>query len=345
MLPIGCCSTRSEQADIRGDRALSPEAIRLGVNEVARDPDGLIGVTARHRRVCEWRIHLGAHKTATTHLQEILALKRKELVASGIDFIPNPEIRQSGFAEALRARSLAARIPGLRARQLTRILDERIEPLRAGPDRVILSEENLIGGLQCAWGTPAYPHAGAVSKLKHLAQVSEVCFFLSIRSFDKQVPSSYAQALKIVPPRQGGFEAIRQRILSRPPSWADLVRRIRSLAPNIPLVVWRQEDYRAHTEEILAVLCGRPVCPLPQIEDPIWTRSPSAEAVRAAEDLPRNMIIAERRAKVRKIYLQAGGRGGFRPFSQSEAAALRAAYAADVARIAEMDSVTLLKFA
>ena len=38
--------------------------------------------------VSHWRIHIGAHKTATTHLQQTLAAIRPRLVEQGIDPIP-----------------------------------------------------------------------------------------------------------------------------------------------------------------------------------------------------------------------------------------------------------------
>jgi hypothetical protein len=49
--------------------------------------------------VRSWRIHLGAHKTATTHLQETLTAVRPALAERGIDFIPNQRVRGRGLAQ------------------------------------------------------------------------------------------------------------------------------------------------------------------------------------------------------------------------------------------------------
>ena len=207
--------------------------------------------------ITDWRIHIGAHKTATTHVQETLALMRPELVAQGVDFIPNLLLRQGGIAVALGRKRLWKRVPPLRGPMVRRVLAEHLDPLRAGPTRMVFSEEKLIGGSQHVFSEPIYPQVQRVTALlATLAPRSRVTLYLSIRSFDTQLPSAYVQELKVMPVPGGGFEAIRRRVLARPPSWFDMVRRIRAAAPGVPLKVWRQEDYRDHAPAILAGLCG-----------------------------------------------------------------------------------------
>lgn len=295
--------------------------------------------------VRQWRIHLGAHKTATTHIQEVLARKRDELIVNGLDFIPHSVVRKLGLAHALRKRSLRARMPVLRDGIAAEILCRTVDPLRKGPDTVVLSEENLIGALPTMYVDRLYPTADTcITRLRGLRRRSDVVFFLSIRSFDAQIPASYAQGLRHKPPLKGGFEAIRRRMLASPPSWLDLVRRICRLAPDVPLVVWRHEDYRTHAEEILAMLCGRPIGPLPQVEDPPETRTPSAEGVRAAEGLSDDLPAHERRSIVGEIYRETFEGRRFSPFTREETRELRAHYEADLAGIAALDGVTLLRF-
>jgi hypothetical protein len=295
--------------------------------------------------ITRWRIHIGAHKTATTHAQELLALMRPELVAQGVDFIPNRQLREGGVAVALTRRHAAARVPLLRGRMVRRALAERLDPLRAGPTTLVLSEEKLLGGSQHVFSDPLYPQLErTVGLLATLAPRAELTLFLSIRSFDTQLPSAYVQELKFMPPIGGGFEGIRRRVLARPPSWFDMVRRIRAAAPGIPLRIWRQEDYRGNARAILSALCGVEVGPVPRIEDPAWTKSPDLAAVRAAEALPADMPDAARRAEVRAIFDASGDGERFRPFAGAEREQLQAAYAADLERIAALDPEMLLRF-
>jgi hypothetical protein len=298
--------------------------------------------------VTAWRIHIGAHKTATTHVQEILTLMRPQLLERGVDFVDNHAVRRSGLAKALAARRLAMRLPVLRGRAVAAIMARHLDPLRAGPRTFVLSEEKLMGGSLQAFATPIYPQVERMVPL--LASLSapaaggaEVTLFLSIRSFDGQMPSAYVQELKFSPPIAGGFDNLKERVLAAPPSWFGLVRRIRAAAPAVPLRVWRQEDYRRDPAAILAVLCGCDPGPLPAMEDPYWTRSPDLRAVRAAEALPADMPREERRARVLEIFRASGDGERFDPFTAEEKALLRAAYDQDLARIDALDPGILIR--
>jgi hypothetical protein len=293
-----------------------------------------------------WRIHIGAHKTATTHVQEILALMRDRLVADGIDFIPNHEVRKSGLAKALNRRRLGFRVPVVRERMVKGIMADHLDPLRRGPTTMVLCEEKLLGGSQHIFSVPCYPTAARmVSLLDALRTGADVTVFLSIRNFADQLPSAYVQELKFLPPLGGGFDALRARVVANPPHWSDLVGRIRQAAPDLPLRIWRQEDYRDHACEILSILCGTEIRELPVMEDPFWTKSPSLEAVRAAEALPDDMPKKERFQTVLNLYKDApAGQTQFDPFPEEEKAMFRKAYEADVARIREIAPGCLLEF-
>ena len=295
--------------------------------------------------VRSWRIHIGAHKTATTHLQQTLAAIRPRLVAQGIDPIPLAALRASGLARVLIERRIATRVPLLRGVAVRHLVAGLLGPLRQGPQTLILSEEKLLGAPRRIFDEPAYPLLEqVVPRLAALGGRGQVTLFLSIRGFDRHLPSTYAQELRVLPPEEGGFDAIRRRVLERPPSWFDLVRRIRRAAPGVPLRVWRQEDYRDHREAIVADLAGRATGPLPSIPDPVHTRSPSLEAIRLAEALPTGLTSDERRARVDAIFAEAPGGTRFSPFTAAEERRLQAAYAEDMVRIAALDPGILMRF-
>jgi hypothetical protein len=298
--------------------------------------------------ITRWRIHIGAHKTATTHVQEILTLMRPQLLERGVDFVDNHAVRRSGLAKALLERRVAARLPLLRGRRAAALMARHLDPLRAGPTSFVLSEEKLMGGSLSIFSEPAYPLLErGVGLLASLATPAgggaEVTLFLSIRSLDGQMPSAYVQELKFSPPIGGGFDRLKPRLLARPPSWFDLVRRIRAAAPAVPLRVWRQEDYRRDPAAILAALCGADPGPLPAMADPPWTKSPDLAAVRAAEALPPDLPRPERRETVLAIFRDSAAGARFDPFTAEEKARLRAAYARDLERIAALDPDILIR--
>lgn len=324
-----------------------------GVGQEAR---ATAGVTARATAratvgamppVRQWRVHLGAHKTATTHLQETLALVRGRLAERGVDFVPTlPTLRDQGLARVLWERRPIARLPIVGPVHMRDAIEATVEPVRLGPEVVVLSEENVLGTPRHLLSTALYPQATQyVGRLASLGLRAELRFFLSVRSYDRLLPSAYAEALKHAPPRPGGFAAVRARLPLAPPDWFDLVARIRAAAPGVPLRIWRQEDYRANARAIMEALCGRPLGTLPALADPARTRSPSAAAIAAAEALPPDLSYQERLARVREIYaVVAPDEPRFQPLGETERRRLRARYAADLERIARAFPDVLMTF-
>src|SRR5687768_13226109 len=81
-----------------------------------------------------WRLHLGAHKTATTHLQLSLEAIRPELARQGIDYIPLDDLRSATHLNF----DWAKRFKGHK-------LKRDIRSVSNGLETTILSEENWIG--------------------------------------------------------------------------------------------------------------------------------------------------------------------------------------------------------
>jgi hypothetical protein len=283
-----------------------------------------------------WRIHVGAHKTATTHLQETLTLIRPDLAARGIDYLPNPLIRHQKLSWTLWRRRPIARLPLIGPAHMRDAIETTLDPLRIGPEIVALSEENILGVPHQILEPTFYPQADqSLSRLSSLGLRAHLELFLSIRSYDALLPSAYVESLKHGTAPRGGFGSVRERLLAVPPSWYDLVARIRAAAPGVRLQIWRQEDYRANAQAIMETFCGCPLGQLPEVSDPTWTRSPSATAVAEAERLPADLPRAERLARVMEIFGGSEPDGDrFSPFSDVERRQLRARYDADLGRIA-----------
>lgn len=297
--------------------------------------------------VREWRIHLGAHKTATTHLQETLEAMRSGLSEDGVDFIANRDLRKQGLARSLLKPGLAqAYVPLLRRSAMQRVLAQDLAPLRSGAPTVVLSEENLLGSVRRVFSGAIYPRAEiSVAMLANLAREAQLTFFLSIRSFDKFLPSAYAEALKWGPPPEGGFDGVRRAAAASRPSWFGFFERLRIAADGVPIRIWRQEDYRDHKTEILGAVCGCAIHTLPELPDPVWTSSPSAQAIARAEALPDTLAGRARWRAVKAAYATtAPDQPPFAPFSRTEQDTLHAAYETDLERIERRAPGSLMQF-
>jgi len=278
----------------------------------------------------EWRLHIGAHKTATTHLQDSLELYRPLLRENQLDYFPRALVRsvrpwpKNGF--------LGARV-FLQDGNVHSSFDRALEALRSGPARIILSEENLLGKPEHLLTPELYPEAEQrLARLNRLGAKARLSVFVSTRSFDQLLPSAYAQILR-GGARTGGFDAIRKRALTSPPSWADLVSRVSRALPNAHLQVWTFEDYCQSPPDIMSHFCGIDLPRSETLPVPAGTRSPSAHAIAEIESIQRQISKNRRKAAVKAIIADDRSTEKFRPFDPDEAAFLRDAYDKDLAAL------------
>ncbi|MFO7856968.1 MAG: hypothetical protein R6V44_17460 [Paracoccaceae bacterium] len=280
-----------------------------------------------------WRVHLGAHKTATTHMQRALAAKRPALRKAGVDYLPMPKVRELGLPELHRTLTGADAPRAERRRRLRAEFDT----LRRRGGTVAFSEENLLGASRQLLGRRIYPKARTIAGfLALLGQGENVLhLFLGVRSWDTLLPSAYAEMLRRRRPPSGGFGAVRARTLAEPPRWSDLVARLKAGAPKATLTLWRYEDYEAHAREAAGLFLGVDPGPMDDVPRPRGTATPSAEAVAEAEALSVRMTAQRRVEAVQEIFtrLPAEAGGKFQPFAAAERERLREAYEEDLARI------------
>lgn len=190
-------------------------------------------------------LHLGAHKTATTYLQSTLATNLARLNELGIGYLPLDPFR----------RTITERLNVLAARH-ARI--EEFLPLffanaaLASPDRIIMSDENLIG--HCPEITDnGVPFGNSVQRLKMLHDLlagHRVTLFFAMRSYDTFIASAYCEALR------GAhqfieFPTVKARLKTDQFDWAGLVERFREVLAPHAVRIWRFEDFRSDPLKVL----------------------------------------------------------------------------------------------
>jgi hypothetical protein len=210
----------------------------------------------------EWRVHIGAHKTAPTHLQQVLETHRVEIAAAGIDYLPRDLVRELDLFGRMRREYRPRRFPRLRRKKLPATL----AGLRSGPTCMAISEENFLGGPHDLLRGKVYPNLEPMLlALSRFVGRARLKLYLSIRDFADILPSAYSQVL-----RDGGaiepFPEVRDRWLAEPPRWSDLVERIRMTVPHAELTVWTLDDYVRDERAVLRAFAAgtaaiRPVFP------------------------------------------------------------------------------------
>lgn len=198
-------------------------------------------------------LHIGAHKTATTHLQKSLSDARPALQQAGVAYHGPESFR--GDAPTLMHRFGIPHAPGAEGRPFR---PTALHDLADGADRVILSEENFPGTLMNKRGRirrPLYPDARR--RITNLAERAGCALdvFLAIRQPTTFINSAFGQMM------QSGTIVPLENFMRRNPiamiDWAHLIGRLKD-APGVrSFTIWRYEDYRAVFPQVCAALTGQ----------------------------------------------------------------------------------------
>lgn len=208
-------------------------------------------------------LHLGAHKTASTHLQHSIMAA---LPLDGVTFA-GPQILRG------RGKSLPERFGFPLDPDDAQVSElsphDALVELADGADRLVLSEETFAGKMQRGWGripTPLYFTAPQrVAKFAHI--ISEgggppIGLCLSMRNPTDYLGSAYSQILngnRIILP-----EKYRDKNPFTVVDWADYCSRLRATPGVRSLTVWRYEDYADLFSQIcIAVVGTAQITPLP----------------------------------------------------------------------------------
>ncbi|CAA0124417.1 Uncharacterised protein [BD1-7 clade bacterium] len=191
----------------------------------------------------ELHLHLGVHKTATTHLQQVLSInrgKQEEFV-----YIDNDSFRES-FTHANRF------VDDRHAEAINAYLKTFVA-LKS--KRVLISEENIIGEPKDIFGSKdLYPRAA-----ERLAKLGEFVsgfdthtIWLSVRSMDTFLPSIYCEYLRHWPYKS--FDQVLDGQYQQ--SWVPLIKLVAEAFPNSQIKIVCYEKYRYVLPFLLETMTG-----------------------------------------------------------------------------------------
>ncbi|MDD7970593.1 hypothetical protein [Roseinatronobacter alkalisoli] len=196
-------------------------------------------------------LHIGAHKTASTHLQRILRRNRALLDARGCACFGPAQLRRD-----LKLPPLSADIPS--APRVIAPLVGVLQQADARGQRLVLSEENILGTTRAdiiAQGHRLYPGADAqLARFLRLVGARDVTLYLALRHPLSLITSGFVQQIK-----GGNLCDFGNYIAGYDPMalrWSELVARLATCPAVGRLILWRYEDYRQCLPYILAQLLG-----------------------------------------------------------------------------------------
>jgi len=288
-------------------------------------------------------VHIGAHKTASTHLQIGLRRAGSALTRHGVTVFTPPALR----APELGLQDYLGLPPG------DKRLAEHGARLRAafgGPaERLVISEENILGNAHAhdmIRSRRFYPRAEAVvPQVLDLLPPGPKTVALAMRDPASFLTSAYSQRLMSGAPDR--FDHFLEGLSPLEMSWFDLVTRLRVAAPDARIVIWRFEDYPSIAGPVLRALLGPAATEVP-LANAAAHPGLSAQAhlaVMAEAPALREMGQQAARARIaalREAHPKGPDAPGFDPFLPSIKARSARAYHEDVGRIATIPGVTLL---
>ena len=284
-------------------------------------------------------LHLGVHKTATTYLQTRLARSVVPLLERKVLFVPRGDLRDTIY-RVRNERSLLNFFPVTRDWRMAGIFRKNLEEAeRAGCRRLIISEENILGGIHHMVQS-GLPYPDLDKKLPPVFKGLDghpVTVLLAVRSYDSWMSGMWSQFI-----RQNGYhkmdEQAKARLLAIPRGWVDVIDDVIRLLPRgSKLRVWCYEDFIKMHDEIISLFVGSENVSCVDLIDRNPLQSLTVQAMKRLENLEaRGMPTGPADVKrVGKKFSKSKGFESYTPWTEEERAFLVTRYEKDMATIRE----------
>lgn len=190
-------------------------------------------------------LHLGAHCTDEGKLAQTLARNRADFLASRVS-VPPPANYRTLLREAIHA--LDDGPPSEEASDV--LIDTILEEDDA--DRVILSNDNFFGVPHMSLGNGQfYPLAEQrLADMRQLFPDDAIELFLAVRDPGTFIPAIHAISKGM------SLEQVMNGTDPGTLRWSDMVRRMREIAPDMPITIWCNEDSPLIYGEIVRAMAG-----------------------------------------------------------------------------------------
>ena len=284
-------------------------------------------------------LHLGAHKTASTHFSEVVwqnaALCRQAGVAA-----PRKGPLREAVTHALSSIRDGKPVP-----------PEMIAAAAAlgqGADGLLVMDENILGTPRNLFSEGAmYPRAARrAGRAARLFPGAQVEIMMALRDPATFVAASWSESLRsnTFRPFRDYLEGVRAADIG----WYPIVAGIREAAPEARITIWRFEDYRKLLPRLLAIALGLDEDAPPAFE-PVASEVRVGLSQRALDVVTARVRLTGAslpEAEVERVmarFPKGPEHAPPRPWSSAESRDLSARYDADLERLAELPGLRVLR--
>ena len=281
-------------------------------------------------------IHAGAHKTATTHLQNRL-LENENLFAKGGCSYLGPEKIREEFGTLWKA---------LGRKEKNQQQKRKLADLAAGQPRLLISEENIIGGFKDLMNGPnremIYPKA--IERLTRLAQLvapNPLHIAMAVREPCSYYVSVYNQLLM-----SGRFQTWERFSKGLDPTavkWSDILRPMTKIPGVAQVSIWRYEDYHRVFPQVLDRLIGQPRPEIPSLLEKRLHAGLSERAVNACCTWHAAGYGGRLGAVAREDFPISDAYPKFAPWPEELVRESQAAYGQDIDALGRAHEITVLE--
>ena len=281
-------------------------------------------------------IHAGAHKTASTHLQNRVLENENLVVKSGCSYLGPEKIRDQ-FGTLWRALGRSD-TPDEQERKLA--------ALAAGQPRLVISEENIIGGFKDLMNGPnrAILYPKAVERLARLAQLvapNPLHIAMAVREPSSYYVSVYNQLL--LSGRFQTWERFSKGLDPTAVKWSDILHPIAEIPGVAAVSIWRYEDYHRLLPQILNTLLGQPRPDIPLHMEKRMHEGLSERAVQACCTWHAVGYDGRLGAVAREDFPVSDAYPKFSPWPEELMRESRAAYGRDIEALGRAGNITVLE--
>lgn len=286
-------------------------------------------------------LHLGAHKTASTHLQKSLARNEDLLLDNGVRFFGPKYLRdpKHNFQDLFGLRPKGEPTGG-------RSGAEEIAHLANGARRVVLSEENALGPVFTKLSPGVlYPQADLRLE-RFVASVAPcpVTLFLAVREPANWMASLYSQ--RVI---GGDLRPFEKFVGDNQPEqllWSNLVDRMRKVPGLGTIHLWRKEDYPEVSVPVFRRMLGWRVGPMVERIDGRVNEGLSSAALTQIIEWGASGRSGEVKSWVkeaRRAFALSNTSKAFNPWPDDIRERSRAVYGADIDMMSSWKNVEFIK--
>jgi hypothetical protein len=210
----------------------------------------------------EIRLHLGAHKTATTHVQQTLFQNCAKLAEAGVHYIELNRLREIFTRPFFRVFRGSAGPPHPSSVQMLRTaIRNELERAEAERNRqfhtLVISDENIMGDipLLARTGRLYGDRSKRLRLVKAIFRGCPITVALTIRNYNDLYPSLYGQLIK-----QGqsvSYGDFLQKLDFENNSWHAIVADLSHIFGRDRIRLFRYEDYPGNMEVLIESIVGR----------------------------------------------------------------------------------------